>query len=456
MLHPEAMDPSAEALDTAEPQLEAASPGLGISDGIALVVLFVGVSMIPTLLSSLLHRTVGYSIGRGWQVVMVELLAGATLIPLGLRWAGLRFREACPLPPYPARLLPGIALASISLAIVLGELESWLPGVQKFGDLIRQVMGSSGMLPAVLASCIAAPVVEELLCRGVMLRGLRVRRTAGAAILASALLFAAMHLNPWQGFIALPLGLAYGWLTLRTGSLLSSMLAHTLHNTLAAVFVVPALHRLARTGHVTHMPEAVVIPAALAAAAGCALVWWQLRRSPAAVDDAPQPASPGRSGARRLAASVAATAALFVVAVAATMWSGELNAGAAGDRRPSFAETYRLSGCYRLKLPGDVATRLLPGAASTVSMRLTMRRFPGAANEYFVETIGSAPGPGSAIYWIPQAAGEIRVIAPEQGAVLRLRRQAEDLSGEARTYAAGTGKASSAGMARGRRIACPD
>ena len=226
MLDPEAMDPSAEALDTAEPQLEAASPGLGISDGIALVVLFVGVSMIPTLLSSLLHRTVGYSIGRGWQVVMVELLAGATLIPLGLRWAGLRFREACPLPPYPARLLPGIALASIGLAIVLGELESWLPGVEKFGDLIRQVMGSSGMLPAVLASCIAAPVVEELLCRGVMLRGLRVRRTAGAAILASALLFAAMHLNPWQGFIALPLGLAYGWLTLRTGSLLSSMLAN--------------------------------------------------------------------------------------------------------------------------------------------------------------------------------------------------------------------------------------
>lgn len=474
-------EPPTPAIGPPEPPVSPSGPpGLRIADGLALVVLFVGVSMLPTLFSGLMRRTIGFGIGRGWQVVLVELIAGAALIPLGLRWSGLRFREACPMPPYPARLLPGVVVGSMGLAVVLGELESWLPGVEKFGDVIRDVLGSSGVLPAVLASCIAAPIVEEMLCRGVMLRGLMVRRGVGRAIVDSAVLFAVMHLNPWQGAIALPLGLAYAWLTLRTGSVLTSMLAHAIHNTMAAVFVVPALHRLERAGHVSHMPAFILVPAACAAAAGCALLWWQLRDAapdaavapatpgapdaPAVADTPPVlPGMPSASGAARLTQSILATVAVLIVGVAITIWSGELGTDAAmrsaehaAGRRPSYAETYRLSGCYNLELPGDVASRLLPGAGSTLPVRLTMRRYRGAASqEYVVETLPGAATSAEAVYWIPKVGGEVRVIAPTRGAVLRLTRHGRDLAGEARTYPQGARQATIAGPARARRVACP-
>src|SRR5512141_590215 len=86
------VSPDAPAAPPQPPTAASGPPGLRLADGVALVVLFVGVSMLPTLFSGLLRRTIGYGIGRGWQVVLVELLAGATLIPLGLRWSGQRFR----------------------------------------------------------------------------------------------------------------------------------------------------------------------------------------------------------------------------------------------------------------------------------------------------------------------------------------------------------------------------
>lgn len=103
--------------------------------------------------------------------------------------------------------------------------------------------------------CIFAPIVEEMVFRGAILRAiLNIRfpsifpgRKSGActtnghwfAIIISALIFAAVHLNPAQMPHAFIIGLLLGWMYYRTGSILPGILFHWVNNT--ATFVVARL-----------------------------------------------------------------------------------------------------------------------------------------------------------------------------------------------------------------------
>jgi len=105
------------------------------------------------------------------------------------------------------------------------------------------VLMSEGDVPhivaAILISCMAAPLIEEVLFRGVLLESQRYRGT-GAAIWLSALAFAAWHLNPAALRYYALLGALLGWLYSRRG-LACSMAAHLGFNgvlTLAALSVV--------------------------------------------------------------------------------------------------------------------------------------------------------------------------------------------------------------------------
>jgi hypothetical protein len=90
-----------------------------------------------------------------------------------------------------------------------------------------------------LSIAVMAPVVEELLFRGAI-QGhmLRLGYSPRLAIFLSALLFGIMHFNPAQSFFAFFLGLAFGWLYYRTGSVVPGMVAHAINNTACALLMV--------------------------------------------------------------------------------------------------------------------------------------------------------------------------------------------------------------------------
>jgi membrane protease YdiL (CAAX protease family) len=75
-----------------------------------------------------------------------------------------------------------------------------------------------------------APIVEELIFRGVIFSGFQRIYPAFWAIFFSALLFGLFHLNPWQLGPTFLLGLLLGYVRLRTGSLLAAIFTHALHN----------------------------------------------------------------------------------------------------------------------------------------------------------------------------------------------------------------------------------
>ena len=94
-----------------------------------------------------------------------------------------------------------------------------------------------------LCVSIFAPIFEEWLCRGMVLRGLlNAKREDGSrvsspfwAIVISSLFFAAIHGNPWQAIPAFTMGCLMGYVYYRTGSLKLTMLMHCVNNTFAVI-----------------------------------------------------------------------------------------------------------------------------------------------------------------------------------------------------------------------------
>ncbi len=85
---------------------------------------------------------------------------------------------------------------------------------------------------AIIRGCLIVPLFEELLFRGLLLNWLEKYLSASRAILASAVLFAAMHGYPVALPYAFIFGLFAGWIRLRTGSTLNMFFMHALNNVL--------------------------------------------------------------------------------------------------------------------------------------------------------------------------------------------------------------------------------
>lgn len=99
---------------------------------------------------------------------------------------------------------------------------------------LREVtINTASSLSLTLYVCIVAPIVEELIYRGVILRKLLPYGTH-LAIVLPAVCFALMHHNFYQGLSAVLGGLVYGFVALRY-SLATSICLHIAKNTVSTV-----------------------------------------------------------------------------------------------------------------------------------------------------------------------------------------------------------------------------
>ena len=127
---------------------------------------------------------------------------------------------------------------------------------------------------ALLLVVVLAPIGEEFLFRGIILRGLLERLRPWSAIGLSTALFAVMHLNPWQVPAAVGFGVLCGWVYRRTRSLALCILLHLLNNA-AAIYAgqlpwpIPGLN--GGPGRVEHLPWWLVATGAVALGLGWAL-----------------------------------------------------------------------------------------------------------------------------------------------------------------------------------------
>ncbi|HET9597152.1 MAG TPA: type II CAAX endopeptidase family protein [Anaeromyxobacteraceae bacterium] len=154
--------------------------------------------------------------------------------------SNLDARRALSLARRPAPRLLGLAvLVGVAGSFAAGALMAlgslvlprrWLELFDAVTHLFDRPRGEKIAL-ALLAATLA-PFWEEVAFRGWLLTALRTRLRTGAALAFSGLLFALMHLDPVRFPALVALGIAFAWLTWRSGSLWPAVVAHGTNNAL--------------------------------------------------------------------------------------------------------------------------------------------------------------------------------------------------------------------------------
>lgn len=129
-----------------------------------------------------------------------------------------------------------VSFATIATAFVVEPAVTILPEMPAFLEEALKSMTNGPLWASLLSVSIFAPLFEEWLCRGLVLRGLMSKMNPAGAICISAAFFAILHMNPWQAIPAFILGLLFGYVYYRTGSLKLTMLMHCVNNTMATIF----------------------------------------------------------------------------------------------------------------------------------------------------------------------------------------------------------------------------
>jgi membrane protease YdiL (CAAX protease family) len=160
-----------------------------------------------------------FAIGLLSVIVAVAPLGRAAIPALGLRPANWRY------------IVFG-ALGTMVLSVAVSQVGLQPEGMKQVFDVVREVgqLAKSLLLLAVLA-----PLVEELVFRGLLYGWLAGRWGKTVGWIVSSLAFAAAHTEPAHIILVLPLGLLFGWLRQRTDSLLPSLVAHIANNSLALI-----------------------------------------------------------------------------------------------------------------------------------------------------------------------------------------------------------------------------
>ncbi len=141
-----------------------------------------------------------------------------------------------------------VMIATIAAAFLADIINSQMPEMPEWlEDRLKAMTGGNIILNFICVS-LFAPFFEELLCRGLVLRGLlnytRKPTADGAArrgikpvwaIVISAAYFAIIHLNPWQAVPAFIFGCLFGYVYYRTGSLKLTMCMHFANNTFSLI-----------------------------------------------------------------------------------------------------------------------------------------------------------------------------------------------------------------------------
>lgn len=168
-------------------------------------------------------------------------------------------------------------VATVSCAYMMDAFNAAMPPMPSWLEsAMSSLTSDDDLFASLLCVSVCAPIFEEWLCRGTILRGLlnckRARRSASpfssstptssaplvpptpltsqtppaydaddrgfkpwVAICLSAAFFAVIHLNPWQAVPAFVMGCLFGWVYYRTGSIWLTMIMHCANNTMAVL-----------------------------------------------------------------------------------------------------------------------------------------------------------------------------------------------------------------------------
>ncbi len=179
-------------------------------------------------------------LGFNGSVIASEAIAFG-LIPILLSrffrtgWRGWISKPAGPAMMWPWAIVAVLAfvVAQSNLLVLLDRLYP-IPTSQL--DMFRKYLApesASGLIGLILVAAVVPGVFEEIAFRGLIQGGLRWSYGPRHAVVWTGLLFALLHMNPWNFISLWSLGCFLGYVTERTRSLYPAVVLHLINNACA-------------------------------------------------------------------------------------------------------------------------------------------------------------------------------------------------------------------------------
>lgn len=126
-------------------------------------------------------------------------------------------------------------LMIIAFRLIFDNSITFLVSNISMPNFINEVFDEISVSPIILilSVSVVAPIYEEIIFRGILLKGMSKKINPIVALVITSLFFAIVHMNIPQGINAFFLGLVLGFIYLKTGSIYLSIFAHFVNNILA-------------------------------------------------------------------------------------------------------------------------------------------------------------------------------------------------------------------------------
>ena len=191
--------------------------GFGIF-GVSIVMQLVAATILGDLIRNQpsLGMFVVYNVYLGLTILFAWKMGNKTSLAFG---------------PFPLTLVPILILMTPAISLLMEPIIEAIPYSKEFQEFMMGMLGEN-TLWIFAAVAISAPILEEILFRGIILDGFLKNYSPTKAIIWSAIIFGLVHMNPYQFIAATLIGILMGWIYWRTGSLWLCILIHFLNNSL--------------------------------------------------------------------------------------------------------------------------------------------------------------------------------------------------------------------------------
>ena len=191
-----------------------------------------------------------------------QTLCLAPFLPiwLSMRKSIPRYQEE----PRPIKMFACLMLGFVGFNLLLSSIVA-ITGIDRFFPSYEEIMAvltGSNIVVRVLFVVVAAPIIEEICFRGIILGRLLSWTKAWVAVLIQAALFGIAHFNLLQGLYTFVIGIAFGLLYVRFRTLWMCIIGHFAFNLPGFIL------SLIEEGGVDIAPWVILIPGVILFAAG--------------------------------------------------------------------------------------------------------------------------------------------------------------------------------------------
>lgn len=197
------------------------------------IVFMIPVAIFMVALGSTLDN--GYDVGETW--LLASCLCLIDLVVLYVFWKRRYTNLSFLWSEKAKRLYFWVIIATIGYLLADWHLEGLLPFADWESDTLETLARLVNNPIGFITASFVAPVVEEVVFRGAILRALLQKKwNPWIAIVISAAIFGIIHLNLTQGVSAFVVGIFMGWLFYRTRSIWPCVIVHMMNNTISSMW----------------------------------------------------------------------------------------------------------------------------------------------------------------------------------------------------------------------------